>query len=65
VKTIIAYLPTWIFFWLGHFISKILEISFFEKYEWWGNLFYPPYSRLMLWSVWWNDYGGLSVWGKE
>lgn len=64
MKKIIAYPLCQIFYYLGHFASKFLEMSIGEKHEWWCDFWYPIYSNLMGYSVYWNDYGGLKVWGK-
>lgn len=55
-KKILAYLPAWGFFWLGHGVSLIIGWS--EHMEW----LYPTYSLFMGWSVFFNDWGGLDVW---
>lgn len=63
-ERIVAYLLCHTLYYLGHFTSKILEWSWMEKYEWWGKFWYPLYSNLMGYSVYWNDVGGFDVWGQ-
>ena len=44
MKKIIAWPITWLFFWMGDLISRIMH--YFD----WG-LLYPVYNKLMWWSV--------------
>jgi len=56
MKKVVAYIPAWGFYWLGHWTSLLMHWS--KKME----LFFPLYSLLMGWSVFFNDWGGLDVW---
>ena len=65
IKKIIAYIPCNIFFYLGDAVSKVLNlIPNDEKFEPIAHMVYSIYNGLMLYSAWWNDFGGLSVWEK-
>ena len=54
MKKILAFAPAWGFYWLGHFTSLLME----RKME----FLFPMYSTFMNWSVFFNDWGGLTVW---
>jgi len=54
IKKIVAYVPAWGFFWLGHWTSLVINMGV----EW----IFPVYSTLMSWSLFFNDWGGLDVW---
>ena len=59
LKYYLAYLPTWIFYWLGDFISRTMH---------WHSIFeflHPVYCVLMGWSVFFNDWGGLDCWAEH
>ena len=64
MKKIISYLLCHTLYYVGHFVSKILEWPAMEKYEWWADFWYPAYSHSMHWSAYWNDVGGFDMWGK-
>ena len=56
MKKVIAYIPAWGFYWLGHLVSKPMHWS--QKFE----ILFPIYSHLMNWSVFFNDWADLNVW---
>lgn len=56
MKKVIAYIPAWGFYWLGHIVSKIMHWS--NKMEW----LFPLYSLFMVWSLFFNDWASLDVW---
>ncbi|SHL42450.1 hypothetical protein SAMN05216428_102362 [Nitrosospira sp. Nsp11] len=65
VKYIIAWPIGWTLYWLGHAASKVLEASWGDKYEWWADIFYPLYNRLMIWSYLLSDWAQLGIWGDD
>lgn len=63
IKKVIAYIPCHVFYYLGDIVSKIMQkIPDGDEYEILAYSAYDIYNGLMLWSIWWNDFGGLEVW---
>lgn len=55
LKITIAWLPSWLLYFLGDMASHTLKI---EPWEWWSSFWYPIYNRLMLWSSAVQDWAG-------
>lgn len=65
IKKIIAFVPCYVFYFIGDRISKALnKMSDSADTEWLVNLMYNYYVGFMLYSSWWNDFGGLNLWGQ-
>jgi hypothetical protein len=58
-RYLIALLPTYLFYWLGDWISK--PMYRFDIFAW----LYPAYCNLMHWSAWWSDWGNVGLWTKQ
>jgi hypothetical protein len=55
MKKLIGYPICQTLYWLGHYVSRVME-----RYDW--AFLYGAYSRLMGWSIRVNDWAGLDVW---
>lgn len=65
IKKIVAYIPCHLSYFIGDRISKALNnIPDSKDTEWLVSVFYNYYVGFMLCSSWWNDFGGLKVWGQ-
>lgn len=63
IKKLVAYIPCQILYYIGDLVSKIMnKIPEGDIYQELVYNLYDVYNGLMLWSVWWNDFGGLHVW---
>ena len=63
IKKIIAYVPCQVLYCMGDLVSKIMnKIPEGDIYAELVYSLYDVYNGLMIWSVWWNDFGGLNVW---
>ena len=61
MKTIVAFLISWLFFVLGDLASKLL--NFGADTEWWTDIWFPVYSGCMLFSTDIQDWvGGEGSW---
>ena len=52
IKKGIAYLLSWLFYWLGDFTANLMHLIDFFGYV------YPVYNMLMRWSISIQDWGG-------
>ena len=60
MKKIVAYIPTYLLYWLG-LVAYWLMVTFDST----APFLYPVYNRLLGWSIDINDWAGLSLWTKE
>jgi len=66
IKKIIAYVPCHVFYYLGDKVANILNlVPDDDKFDHVSFMLYQVYNGLMLYSTWWNDFGGLDVWGNK
>lgn len=54
MKYYIAYVPTWLCYWLGDFTSILIKYNM--------QFLLPVYGFFMGWSLFFNDWGGLDCW---
>ena len=54
IKKYTAYIPTWGFYWLGHWTSLLMHLGM--------EFLFPLYSLFMNWSLFFNDWGDLDCW---
>ena len=58
MKKAIAWVGAWSLFWLGHWASRVMDLSRYEPLSFLARL-YPVYGHCMLWSGQVQEWGGL------
>lgn len=66
IKKIIAYVPCLVFLVIANRINKALNhVPASEDTKWLADTMFNYYIGFMLYSSWWNDFGGLNLLGQH
>jgi hypothetical protein len=66
IKKILAFIPCYLFYFLGDLTSKIInKVPNLDKYKWVVYSLYNIYCGCMITSAWLNDFGGMTLWNSD